>query len=384
MTLPARRESALRQRQRKGVLRVRGAADFRRLVAALGLAEAYADTDVVVAANAEFTDQGSLHLNIGPSDPPIRFRDTQLEVLGAQAGGGGGDLVLPIGGGTGEAQRQGGAHLLDRLLRGGTLTLTATGEVTALHPRRDLQAQLDLERIGSGRLLLHRAISENGVVAVSSAEGVLRSPWGPVLGPFGNGLYGCSGAGSIGLTMPGLALLGPGSPVMVAGAIGWVVGSGSGHQPGVQRSPSGHALSPGAVAAVSVDLHGLRPEWLRPCFFEGQGAALLVGVAAPIPLINEAVARQAACGDDALEAPVLDMGIPRRLRPRFGSVSYAQLKSGVIQVEGRRVTAAPAHSPRLAEAIGAELIGWLQDGRFPLRLPVCPLSGRGGLIPLDH
>jgi crotonobetainyl-CoA:carnitine CoA-transferase CaiB-like acyl-CoA transferase len=87
--------------------------------------------------------------------------------------------------------------------------------------------------------------------------------------------------------------------------------------------------------------------------------------------------------DGKLEAPVLDMAIPRRLRPRFGSVSYAQLKSGLIQVEGRRVTAAPAHSPRLAEAIGAELIAWLQDGRFPLGLPVRPLSGRCGLIPLD-
>lgn len=107
MTLPARSESALRQRQRKGVLRVRAAADFRRLVAEAGLAEAYAATDVVVAANAEFTDQGSLHLNIGPSDPPIRFRDAQLESFGAQSGGGGGDLVLPIGGGLGEAQRQG-------------------------------------------------------------------------------------------------------------------------------------------------------------------------------------------------------------------------------------------------------------------------------------
>ncbi len=383
MTLPARRESALRERQRKGVLRVRAAADFRALVAEAGLAEAYDSTDVVVAANAEFTHQGSLHLNIGPCDPPIRFREAQLEALAAQSGGGGGDLVLPIGGGLGENQRQGGAHLLDRLLKGGSLTLTATGEVTALHPRRDLQAQLDMERIGSGRLLLHRAISENGMVAVSSAEGVLRSPWGPVLGPFGNALYGCGGAGSIGLTMPGLALLGPGSPVLVAGAIGWVVGSGSGHQPGVRRSAGGHALSPGAVAAVSVDLHGLRPEWLRPCFFEGHGAALLVGLAAPVPLINEAVARQAACGDGELEAPVLDMAIPRRLRPRFGSVSYARLKSGLIQVEGRRVTAAPAHSPRLAEAVAAELIAWLQDGRFPLQLPVSPLSERGGLIPID-
>jgi uncharacterized protein (DUF39 family) len=383
MTLPTRSESALRQRQRQGQLRVRVAADFRRLVAEVGLAEAYGATDVVVAANAEFTDQGSLHLTIGPSDPPIRFREAQLEGLAAQTGGGGGDLVLPISGGLGESQRQGGAQLLARLLGGDGLALGATGEVTALQPRRDLQARLDLERIGSGRLVLHRAITENGVVAVSSGEGVLRSRWGPVLGPFGNALYGCGGAGSIGLARPGLALLGPGSPVLVGGSIGWVIGSGTGHQPGVPRSAGGHALSPGAVAAVSVDLHGLRPEWVRPCFFEGQGAALLVGVAAPIPLINAGVAARAACGDEDLEAPVLDVAIPRRIRPRLGSASYAQLKSGAIRVDGHRVSAAPAHSPRLAEAIGRELVTWLEEDRFPLRLPLQPLSGRCGLIPLD-
>ncbi len=384
MTLPRRTEASLRQRQRKGELRVRAAADFRRLVRSAGLEEAYAATDVVVAANAEFTDQGSLHLPIGPCDPPIRLREAQLEGLAAACGGGGsGDLVLPIGGGLGDPRRHGGAQLLARLLNGESLAFSASGEVTPLQPRRDLNTRLDLERIGSGRLVLPRAIVENGLVAMSSAEGVRRSPWGPVLGPFGNALYSCGGAGSIGLAMPSLSLLGPGSPVLVGGAIGWVMGSGSGHQPGVRRLASGHACSPGAVAAVSVDLHGLRPEWLRACFFEGQGAALLVGIAAPIPLINASVALQAACDDEDLEAPVLDIAIPRRLKPSFGPISYAQLKSGAIQVEGRRLTAAPAHSPRLAEGIGRELIAWLEDGRFPLRLPVQPLSPRPGLIPLD-
>ena len=158
-------------------------------VAEAGLAEAYDSTDVVVAANAEFTDQGSLHLNVGPSDPPIRMREAQLEGLGAQGGGGGGDLVLPIGGGLGEAQRQGGAHLLDRLLKGGSLTLTATGEITALHPRRDLQAQLDLEHIGSGRLLLHRAIygadpALGGIVHTHSTHAVALACLREDLPPF--------------------------------------------------------------------------------------------------------------------------------------------------------------------------------------------------------
>jgi L-aspartate semialdehyde sulfurtransferase len=374
-SLPERSEAELRERQRRGRLRVRAAAEFRQLVEQAGLGEAYADTDVVVAANAEFTDQASLHLGLGPADPPIRLREPQLGGVAALASGGAGDLVLPIGGG--------GARVLAELLAGRAVEFSATGEVTPLHPRRELHTRLDLERIGSGRLLLQRAIAENGVVAVSSAEGVIRTPYGPLLGPYANALFSCGGADSIGLAMPGLSLLGPGSPVLVGNAVGFVVGSGSAHQPRPRRLPSGHARSPGAVAAVAVDLHELGSAWVRPCHFEGIGSALLVPIAAPIPLINGAVALQAATGDDALEAPVLDVSIPRRIKPSFGGVPYSALKAGRIQVDGRSVPAAPAHSPRLAAAIGAELITRLQEDRFPLRLPLAPLGARPTLIPLD-
>lgn len=381
--LPPRGEAELQQRQACGALRVLPAREFRRLVAEVGLAEAYAATDVVVAANAEFSDQASLHLSLGPADPPIRLRDPALAGVSALATGSASDLVLPIGSLPGEAPRPGGAQVLAELLAQRSVDLSASGVGTPLQPRRELHAEITLERIGCGRLLLQRGIVENGLVAVSSADGVLHSPYGPLLGPFVNALYTAAGADSIGLAMPGLSLLGPGSPVLVGGAIGWVVGCGSAHQPRPRRLASGHARTPGAVAALCVDLHELRPEWLRACRFEGQGSALLVGVAAPIPLINGLVARQAATPDERLEAPVLDVSIPRRIKPGFGGVSYGALRSGRITVDGRVLAAAPAHSPRLARSIALELVQRLIDNRFPLRLPLLPLSPRPALIPLD-
>ncbi len=378
---PPRQEAELRLKQQRGQLQVRAAADFRSLVQQAGLAEAYASTDVVVAADAGFSDQASLLLSLGPSDPPIRLRDGQLAGVAGLAGCGSGELVLPIGGGLGDAM--GGAQLLGALLQGRALPFNASGEATALHPRRELHMELGLEQIGAGRLLLQRAISENGVVALSQAEGPCPSPYGTLLGPAANALYSCGGAGSIGLTMPGLSLLGPGSPVLVGGAIGWVIGAGSGHQPGCRRQASGHARTPGAAAAVSVDLPGLRPEWVRPCFFEGHGSALLIAIAAPVPLINAEVARQAAAGPQELEAPVLDLSVPRRIKPSLGSVSYAELLSGTIQVAGRSVACAPSHSPRLAAAASEALIAALIDGSFPLRLPVVPLSSRPSLLPIE-
>ena len=162
-----------------------------------------------------------------------------------------------------------------------------------------------------------------------------------------------------------------------------VSGAGSGHNPAARRQPGGHALSPGACAALEVDLHSLDPRWLRATRLDGGGSGLLVAIAAPVPLINAAVAQQAAAGDAELQAPVLDFAIPRRVRPSFGTVSYAQLHTGELSLEGRRLTCAPGHSPRLAAAIAEELVERLQQGRFPLRLPVQPLPARPSLRPLE-
>jgi uncharacterized protein (DUF39 family) len=369
----ARSEATLRALQAAGDLQVRTATAFRALVAGEGLEQAFARTQVVVAAEAGFTDQFSLHLALGPSDPPIRFQRVQLDGVEALCGCGAGELVLPAA----------AAPVIEALLSGRSVRLAASGAAGPLQPRDELHTVLTLDQIGVARLELRRAIAENGIVAVSSASGLTPTGWGPLLGGFGSALYGCGGAGSIGFTMPGLAQLGPGSPVLVGGGIGWVVGAGSAHQPGVSRSPLGHALAPGAVAAVSVDLHGLDPNWMRACRFEGHGAGLLVAMAAPVALLTPAMARQAAAGADRLEAPVIDFGIPRRLKPSLGRVSYEALQRGQFNLDGRTIRCAPASSPRLAEACAEHLAEELRQGRFPLRQPLRPLGSRPTLLPLD-
>jgi uncharacterized protein (DUF39 family) len=366
MAFPARTIDELRERQRQGQLRVTTALDFRRRVADLGLARAYAETDVLAAAGADFTDQGLVTISLGPADPPLRLRRALLGDMTLEGGFGAGELCLPIGGGLGGGGRRGGAHVLADLLAGRELPLALQGEVTPLHPRRDLVTSLDLRHLGNARLVLQRGLVEGGVVAVSSAEGVLASPYGPLLGPYGNALFTGSGARSVGHSMPGLLGLGPGQPVLVAGAIGQVLGPGSGHQPGTRRQPGGQARAPGASLALSAPLPDLDPRWLRPAFFEGHGASLLVAVAAPVPLLEERHARQAAASDAELEVPVLDFSIPRRVRPGFGTVTYAELLAGRIQVDGHRLPVGPACSLRLTDEIADELVQRLQDGRFPL------------------
>ena len=365
-TIPNRSETELQQWQREGRLQVRSAAAFRALAQEQGIEQAYRETHVVVASDAELTQQASLVLHLGPSDPPIRVRQVRFGPAEGHGGHGNTDLLIPMG--------SGGAPLLSALLEGQRLPLSIGGTPSQQQPKVELETELGLAEIPCGRLLLHRGICENGVVAVSSREGLTPTPWGPVLGPWTSALYSCRGPGSIGLSMPGLQDLGAGSPVLVGGAIGWVSGPGSGHNPATKRSPSGHALGPGACCALQVDLHGLQPQAIRSTRLPDGSSGLLVAIAAPIPLLNRSRAEQLLATAEALSAPLLDFGIPRRVRPSPASASYAELLSGSIRLGERQLSAAPAHSPRLAEEAAAQLEEMLQSGAFPLRLPLAPLS----------
>ncbi|MDA0964984.1 MAG: hypothetical protein O3C02_07985, partial [Cyanobacteria bacterium] len=64
---PTRSETELLQLQRDGELQVRSATQFRELAEARGLEQAYLETHVVVASDAELMQQATLVLHLGPS-----------------------------------------------------------------------------------------------------------------------------------------------------------------------------------------------------------------------------------------------------------------------------------------------------------------------------
>ena len=117
--------------------------------------------------------------------------------------------------------------------------------------------------------------------------------------------------------MPRPTLLGPGSPVLVAGSIGWVMGSGSGHQPSPRRQASGHATTPGRGGGGGGG--PLHRRSLRAAHFEGHGAALLVAIAAPRlprPHVRGGPPGPRP-GRQSSEATVLDLALPGRVKPAF-------------------------------------------------------------------
>ncbi|MCY7274194.1 MAG: homocysteine biosynthesis protein, partial [Phormidesmis sp. CAN_BIN44] len=82
-------------------------------------------------------------------------------------------------------------------------------------------------------------------------------------------------------------------------------------------------------------------------------------------------------------APVVDFSIPRRVRPTFGLVSYAQLKSGKLTIDGKSVRVAPLASLYLSRQVALELKQWIQAGTFMLSEAVAPIPNDRVFIPQD-
>ena len=110
----------------------------------------------------------------------------------------------------------------------------------------------------------------------------------------------------------------------------------------------------------------------------------MLGVGVPLPVLNEEVLARCAVQDKDLVAPIVDFSIPRRVRPTFGLVSYAQLKSGRITIDGKAVRTAPLASVYLSRQVAIELKQWIEAGKFTLTEPVTPISMERSFLPQDR
>ena len=109
----------------------------------------------------------------------------------------------------------------------------------------------------------------------------------------------------------------------------------------------------------------------------------MLGVGIPLPVLSETVIERCAVSDEQIVAPVVDFSIPRRVRPTFGLVTYAQLKSGRITIDGKKVRTAPLASIPRSREVAEILKAWLDEGNFFLAEPVAPLPSDRRFLGLD-
>jgi uncharacterized protein (DUF39 family) len=150
-----------------------------------------------------------------------------------------------------------------------------------------------------------------------------------------------------------------------------------------KRLPNRTPIGPAATLALIGDAKQMNPKWVRGCYFKNYGPSLMLGVGVPLPVLSEEVVNSCAVQDLDIVAPIVDFSIPRRVRPTFGLVSYAQLKTGRITIEGKSVRVAPLASVFLSRQVAVELKQWIEKGEFTLTEPVASIPMNRSFLPQD-
>lgn len=123
---------------------------------------------------------------------------------------------------------------------------------------------------------------------------------------------------------------------------------------------------------VQGDLKQMSADWLRGVSIQGYGCSMAVGIGVPIPILDEEMAFFTGVSDTDIFTQVVDYGhdYTNRVDRNYGEVSYAQLRSGEIEVAGKKVPTAPLSSRVGALEIAAILKQWILDKKFELGEPV--------------
>jgi uncharacterized protein (DUF39 family) len=208
---------------------------------------------------------------------------------------------------------------------------------------------------------------QNYNCAVNVSRKTIYTYMGTLKPNLGNANYCSSGQLSPLFNDPYYRTLGLGTRIFLGGAQGFIIRHGTQHKPEVPRLPNGTPRGPAGTLMLMGDLKEMSPRWLRGASIQGYGCSLMVGVGVPIPILDEEMALFTAVCDEDIVTQVKDYSFTRQ--EPICEVSYAQLRSGNIAIEGREVPTVPLSSYVRAKEIAEILKSWIEKGEFLLGEP---------------
>ena len=269
--------------------------------------------------------------------------------------------------------RYGGGHVIEDLVSGKDVFLRATSYGTDCYPRKQLETWMNIHSLRSATLLNPRNGYQNYNVAINrDAKRTIYTYLGVLRPNMGNANYSSAGQLSPLLNDPFFKTIGIGTKIFLGGAQGIVSWEGTQHDPNPLRGENGVPRRGSGTLAVMGDLKKMSSEWLRGTSLTGYGVSLTVGIGIPIPILNEEIVRYTAVKDEDIYAPLVDYSsdYPNAVDHVMAEVSYKNLKSGKIIVEGKEVKTAGLSSYAKAKEIADILKDWIQKGEFELSEPV--------------
>ncbi len=267
--------------------------------------------------------------------------------------------------------KYGGGHVIEDLLRGKRMLLEAKAYGTDCYAARKMKKEVGLEDLSYALLCNPRNGYQNYNCAVNLSDKTVYTYMGMLKPNCRNANYCSAGELSPLLNDPYYKTIGVGTRIFLGGGYGYVTWRGTQHNPNAPRNSKGVPTKPAGTIMVQGDLKQMSPEWLRGVSLLGYGSSLAVGLGIPIPVLNSEMAKFTGISDEDIVTQVVDYGhdYTNGISRSYGEVSYADLKSGKIVVNGREVKTAPLSSVVKAREIAEILKKSISEGKFLLNKP---------------
>ncbi|MBW1735797.1 MAG: homocysteine biosynthesis protein [Deltaproteobacteria bacterium] len=370
----------INERIKKGKAVVVTADEMTHIVRKKGPEKAAREIDVVTTGTFAPMCSSGAFINFGHTRPGIKASRVWINDVPAYAGLAAVDIYIgatepteddPLNGVHPGQFKYGGGHVIHDLVAGKKVELRGTAYGTDCYPKREFKKKVTLADLPYAVLLNPRNGYQNYNCAVNMTNKTVYTYMGVLKPNAGNANYSTSGQLSPLFNDPYYLTMGLGTSIFLGGARGHIIGPGTQHNPNVKRDKSGTPLSPAGTLMVMGHLKEMDPRWVVGVSLLGYGCSLAVGLGVPIPILNAKMARFTAVSDEDIHTQIIDYGkdYPNGEPTSLGQVSYAELKSGTIRLNGHEVHSVPLSSYMRALEIANILKEWIEKGEFLLTQP---------------
>lgn len=323
--------------------------------------------DVVTTGTFGAMCSSGMFINFGHPEPPIRMEQISLDGIPVFGGVAAVDAYIGATETLMVDGKIGGAHVIEKLIRGEEVLLKATAKGTDCYPRREIETYIQKDRVNEMILLNPRNAYQNYPAATNSTHKILYTYMGTLLPSFLNVNYSTSGCLSPLLNDPYFRTIGIGSPVFLGGTVGSVAWNGTQFNTEKPRNHRGIPLSNAGTLMLVGNAKEMSNQWIRAAYYEKYGVTMYVGVGFALPVLDEDMAYRVMVRNDEIETTLCDYGVEGH--PGLKSLNYGELMSGTVEFQGKKVKTAPLSSYRRARLLAETLKQRVLNGTFPLIPP---------------
>lgn len=331
-------------------------------------AQIAAKVDVVTTATFGPMCSSGMFINTGHATPPIRMERATLNGVPVFTGIAAVDLYIGATENHPDKPDYGGAHIIEELIAGKDVELVAHGKGTDCYPLKEIKTTINRSNINEMIMFNPRNAYQNYPVAVNTSGSMKYTYMGSLLPRLGNANFSTSGELSPLLNDPEMRTIGLGTRIFLGGTTGYISWYGTQFKSDAEVNEHGVPVSNAATLSVIGDASAMSPSFIRAAYYEKYGVSMFVGIGIPIPVLDEEMASRVMIRNDQITTRILDYGDPDH--PELARINYAELMSGEIELNQKKIKTASLSSIYKAREIADLLKKQIREGSFLLSEPV--------------